>query len=108
MGRTLRDELIRKWALLRTSDPDEIASLAEKARGVVATYGKVRDQMGERFVVEFRDENARRLRELGASHCTPEAVEASLQLAGKVLLEIGVADEVVQRRIEEQRALEEA
>lgn len=41
MGRAIRDELIRKWVLLRTSDPDEIASLTEKARGVVdAVLGK--------------------------------------------------------------------
>ncbi|HMO68980.1 MAG TPA: NAD-binding protein, partial [Novosphingobium sp.] len=52
--------------------------------------------------------HARTLRELGATHCTPEAVEASLQLAAKVLLEIGVPGEVVQRRIEEQRTVEEA
>jgi len=41
MSRTLRDELIHKWVLLRTSDADETASLAEKARGVVdAVLGK--------------------------------------------------------------------
>jgi len=41
MGRGLRDELIRKWVALRTGDPDEAASLAEKARGVVdAVLGK--------------------------------------------------------------------
>lgn len=41
MRRALRDELIRKWVLLRTSDADEIASLAEKARGMVdAVLGK--------------------------------------------------------------------
>jgi energy-coupling factor transporter ATP-binding protein EcfA2 len=41
MGRALRDELIRKWVLLRTSDPGEAASLAEKARGMVdAVLGK--------------------------------------------------------------------
>ncbi len=41
MRRALRDELIRKWVLLRTSDADEIASLSEKARGMVdAVLGK--------------------------------------------------------------------
>ena len=41
MGRALRGELIRKWVLLRTSDADEIASLTDKARGVVdAVLGK--------------------------------------------------------------------
>lgn len=41
MGSGQRDELIRKWVGLRTGDPDEAASLAEKARGVVdAVLGK--------------------------------------------------------------------
>ena len=41
MGGRQRDELIRKWVGLRTGDPDEAASLAEKARGVVdAVLGK--------------------------------------------------------------------
>ncbi|HML96301.1 MAG TPA: hypothetical protein PKC29_12835 [Thermodesulfobacteriota bacterium] len=41
MGREARDELIRKWVALRTGDPDEAASLGEKARGVVdAVLGK--------------------------------------------------------------------
>jgi len=41
MRRALRDELIRKWVLLRTSDADETASLTEKARGIVdAVLGK--------------------------------------------------------------------
>lgn len=39
------------------------ASGQVEARGVVATYARMRDQLGERFLVEFRDENARRLRE---------------------------------------------
>jgi len=41
MGSGQRDELIRKWVALRTGDPDEAASLAGKARGVVdAVLGK--------------------------------------------------------------------
>lgn len=51
-------------------------------------------------------EHARRLRELGATFCTPETVEASLQLASNVLLDIGVDAEVVQRRLAEQRLIE--
>lgn len=50
--------------------------------------------------------HARILSGLGASFCTPEALEASLQLAGEVLLDIGVGDEVVRRRIGEQREFE--
>lgn len=51
-------------------------------------------------------EHARRLRELGATFCTPETVEASLQLASNVLLDIGVDAEVVKRRMAEQRLIE--
>lgn len=51
-------------------------------------------------------EHARRLLELGASYCTPETVEASLQLAANVLLDAGIDAEVIQRRISEQRAYE--
>lgn len=51
-------------------------------------------------------EHARRLRELGATYCTPETVEASLQLASNVLLHIGVGSDVVQRRMAEQRLVE--
>ena len=41
MGSGQRDELIRKWVGLRAGGPDEAASLAEKARGVVdAVLGK--------------------------------------------------------------------
>lgn len=51
-------------------------------------------------------EHARRLKELGATYCTPETVEASIQLASNVLLHIGVDSEVVQRRMAEQRLVE--
>lgn len=51
-------------------------------------------------------EHARRLLELGASFCTPETVEASLQLAANVLVGAGVDAEVTRRRIAEQRAYE--
>ena len=50
--------------------------------------------------------HARHLVELGATYCTPEAVEASLQLSAKALLDLGVRSDVIQRRIAEQRALE--
>ncbi len=48
------------------------------------------------------------IRELGATFCTPETVEASLQLARNVLLDIGVDAEVVHRRMAEQRLIETA
>ncbi|MDP3906541.1 cation:proton antiporter [Novosphingobium sp.] len=50
--------------------------------------------------------HARRLLELGATYCTPETVEASLQLASNVLLHAGMDADVVQRRVAEQRLVE--
>lgn len=51
-------------------------------------------------------EHAKHLMNLGATYCTPETVEASLQLAGNVLLNIGVDAETIQRRVSEQRLAE--
>lgn len=53
-------------------------------------------------------DHARRLREFGATYSTPETVEASLQLAANVLLDVGVHPDATRRRITEQRALEAA
>jgi CPA2 family monovalent cation:H+ antiporter-2 len=47
--------------------------------------------------------HALRLLELGAAEATPEAVEASLQLGGRLLKSLGVPDEAIARRIEELR-----
>jgi len=51
-------------------------------------------------------EHARRLKALGATFCTPETIDASLQLASNVLLEIGVEPDAVMRRIVKQRLVE--
>lgn len=51
--------------------------------------------------------HAARLRNAGATVALPETVEASLQLAGRVLDELGASEEAVRRRIEEQRAIED-
>jgi CPA2 family monovalent cation:H+ antiporter-2 len=48
-------------------------------------------------------EHAARLMALGAVGVIPEAVEASLQLAGQVLDELGVPEDVVIRRLEAAR-----
>lgn len=50
--------------------------------------------------------HAARLRAAGATVAVPEAVEASLQLAGRLLNGTGVPDDVVLWRLEEQRARE--
>jgi monovalent cation:H+ antiporter-2, CPA2 family len=51
-------------------------------------------------------EHAIRLLRLGAVDVIPEAVEASLQLGGRVLEALGVPDEAVLRRLDELREQE--
>ncbi|PKQ05693.1 MAG: potassium transporter [Alphaproteobacteria bacterium HGW-Alphaproteobacteria-11] len=51
--------------------------------------------------------HAARLNAAGATMAVPETIEASLQLAGRVLSGLGVSDEVVQRRLAHQRIIEE-
>lgn len=51
-------------------------------------------------------EHAVRLREAGATNVVPEAVEASLQLAGRLLAGLGTSEEVVSRRLDHQRSIE--
>jgi monovalent cation:proton antiporter-2 (CPA2) family protein len=59
--------------------------------------------------VRARDrEHAMRLRAAGATLAVPETTEASLQLAGRVLAGLGATEEVVHRRLEHQRTLEQA
>lgn len=50
--------------------------------------------------------HAARLQTAGATVAVPEAVEASLQLAGRLLNAAGMPEEAVLRRLEEQRARE--
>jgi CPA2 family monovalent cation:H+ antiporter-2 len=50
--------------------------------------------------------HARLLAAAGASLAVPETVEASLQLAGRVLAGLGVGEDIVRRRLEHQRGLE--
>lgn len=49
-------------------------------------------------------EHAVRLRQLGATDVVPETVEASLQMASRVLVSIGVPDEVARHHIDIERA----
>lgn len=100
LSRSLEAEGLDYVAL--DADAARIAKLRDKRQP--AFYG---DASRIEILAKARDpEHARRLRELGATFCTPETVEASLQLASNVLLDIGVDAEVVQRRMAEQRLVE--
>ncbi|MEQ9361448.1 MAG: potassium transporter KefB, partial [Rhodospirillales bacterium] len=55
-----------------------------------------------------RDKNhAARMLAAGATQAVPESIEGSLQLAGRVLSGLGATEEVVRRRLEHQRVIEE-
>jgi CPA2 family monovalent cation:H+ antiporter-2 len=51
-------------------------------------------------------EHATRLMALGTDHVVPETLEASFQLAGRLLHSLGVSEEVVRQRLDVQRDLE--
>jgi CPA2 family monovalent cation:H+ antiporter-2 len=88
------------------------------ARAFVVTTDK--PEAGERMVKTIREawpgipiharaldaEHARRLREIGVTAVVPEALEGSLQLAGRVLGELGLPDESVDVRLAVARAEE--
>ncbi len=52
--------------------------------------------------------HAHRLNKAGATEAVPETIEASLQLAARVLSGLGAGEDVVRRRIDLQRAVEHA
>lgn len=88
---------------------------AERARAFVVTLDApvaaeimVREVLarwpGVVMVVRAKDAgHARRLWALGVSNVIPEAVEASLQLAGGLLRALGLPEEAVSRRVEDAR-----
>ena len=51
--------------------------------------------------------HAVRLLRQGAAVAVPETIEGSLQLAGHILADLGINEDVVRRRLEHQRTLEE-
>jgi CPA2 family monovalent cation:H+ antiporter-2 len=91
---------------------------AKKARVFVVTLASA--EATERMVIEIMklrpkasvlarakdSEHAERLAELGATDAIPEAIEASLQLAGRLLENLDFPEEVADRRIADVRNLE--
>ncbi len=74
---------------------EAIARAIRQAWPMIPIYARARDRA-----------HAHRLIEAGATVAVPEAFEASLQLAGRVLEGFGVGEEVVRRRLDHQRGLE--
>jgi CPA2 family monovalent cation:H+ antiporter-2 len=91
---------------------------AKKARAFIVTLGSA--EATERMVTEIirlrpkacvlarakDSEHAARLTKLGAADAIPEAVEASLQLAGRLLENLDFPEDVADRRIADVRNLE--
>ncbi len=87
----------RALALVITMDNP---SGAERVVGVVRAHWPLLP-----VFARARDaEHALRLRRLGATDVVPETVEASLQLASRVLTSVGVSEEVARHRIDIERA----
>ena len=85
--------------VITLNDPDATErSVGEIHRSwpFVEIYARARD-----------GDQAARLLGAGASVVVPETIEASLQLAGRVLEGFGLSDEVVNRRLQHQRTVEE-
>ncbi|MFP4518986.1 MAG: cation:proton antiporter [Oceanicaulis sp.] len=74
----------------------------EKACAMVAAIREIRS--GAPIIARARDgEHAERLMKAGATHVTPEAIEAALQLAGRALEHLGLPPEAVRDRLDQER-----
>jgi CPA2 family monovalent cation:H+ antiporter-2 len=100
-----RPELLKRVGIERASAFIVTVNAPRAAERMVAAIHLARPDA--RILARARDlEHAAKLRRLGAADVVPEAVEASLQLGGRLLLSIGVPDEAVLRRLEEMRECE--
>ncbi|MHA1189741.1 MAG: cation:proton antiporter domain-containing protein [Alphaproteobacteria bacterium] len=101
-GDASRPELLRKFdvadagALVVTIDnphaTERVVAAARRHWPKLAIYARARDV-----------DHARRLIELGATHVTPEAIEASLQLGETVLIGAGFPEDAARHMIEIRR-----
>lgn len=94
-----RAHIERASAVVLTMDSPQaaeaIARAVRRAWPIIPIYARARDRA-----------HAGRLIEAGATLAVPEAFEASLQLAGRVLEGFGIDEDVVRRRLDQQRSLE--
>jgi len=97
--------------VLRRAQLDDARVLVITMDGAAATEHIVRAvrEFAPHLPIYVRARDGRHARKLllqGASEVVPETVEASLQLAARVLSSTGMADEKVESRIEDERAHE--
>jgi CPA2 family monovalent cation:H+ antiporter-2 len=106
-GDASRHELIEKAGAKRARAFVITLHGAEAAERMVAEVRKIRPKAV--VLARARDaEHAARLTRLGCTGAIPETVEASLQLAGRLLESLDFPDEVADRRIADARAMEMA
>ncbi len=81
--------------VVTADDPD-------KACAMVSAIRTLRDDVT--ILARARDvEHGKQLREAGATHVTPEAIEAALQMAGRALEDFGVPIDAVRDRLAQER-----
>jgi CPA2 family monovalent cation:H+ antiporter-2 len=82
--------------VVTADDPDKACAM------VARDPAKLRDDAT--IIARARDvEHAQQLRNAGATHVTPEAIEAGLQMAGRALEDFGLPPEAVRDRLAQER-----
>lgn len=102
LGDAARPEILRsagaEGARLFVVTVDDVAA----AEAMVRSVRKLRPDVP--IVARARDhEHAARLREAGATHVIPDAIESGLQMAGRALAEFGYDAETVRNRLASER-----
>lgn len=107
LGDASREEILARVAVERASAVVVTLDEAHAAEGMVRAVLRLN---GDAVVLaRVKDAaHARRLAALGARDVIPEAVEASLHLAGLVLRNLGLSEEAVIAHLDEARARERA
>jgi CPA2 family monovalent cation:H+ antiporter-2 len=104
-GDASRNELIERAGAKRARAFVVTLSSAEGAERMVAAIRQIRPSTC--VIARAKDgEHAARLMRLGATGAVPETVEASLQLAGRLLENLDFPDDVADRRIADARMVE--
>lgn len=104
-GDASRAELLRKVNIANAAALVVTLDNAEKAEAVIALARRERPDLVIHARARHRD-HAARLLTMGTHHVVQETLEASLQIAGRLLQTLGVSEEVALTRIEAQRNIE--
>ncbi|WP_274774426.1 cation:proton antiporter [Aquabacter sp. P-9] len=107
LGDASREEILARVALERASAV--VVTLDEAHAAEAMVRAALRLKPDAVVLARVKDAaHARRLAALGARDVIPEAVEASLHLAGLVLRNLGLSEEAVMTHLDEARARERA